>query len=156
VAVVVLTNLSGSLRAIELSERSGNLLVDRPRSGGPKLTEAQMKAVQGAYQREGKLGPARVEVVRRKDELYLVIPGRLPFPLLPLSPTRFRIDGTPAEYLTFDLEGGSAHRARLERKDGRPLVTFLPREKPGRAKAVKGADRGPVMGVELSAGPAKK
>jgi hypothetical protein len=34
--------------------------------------------------------------------------------------------------LTFDLEDGGARRARLEQKDGRPLVTFLSRQKPAK------------------------
>ena len=63
----------------------------------------------------GKHGPAQVEVVQRKSGLYLVMPGRLPFPLLPVSSTHFYVEGTAGERLVFEVEDGDVRRVRLER-----------------------------------------
>jgi CubicO group peptidase (beta-lactamase class C family) len=126
VAVLILTNICPNPNAQEMAERAGHLMVDRPRSAGLKLTGAQTKALEGAYRREGKRGPARVEVVQRNGCLYLVIPGQLPYSLLPVSRTHFRVDGTAGNYLAFELEGGAVRRLRLESRDGKPAFLFSP------------------------------
>ena len=94
------------------------------------MTGAERKALEGAYRREGKHGPARVEVVQRTEGLYLVVPGQLPpFPLRQVSRAHFHIEGTAGERLVFELERGAVRRLRLESKAGGPIVTFRPLEK---------------------------
>jgi CubicO group peptidase (beta-lactamase class C family) len=137
VSVVVLTNYWVNPKAIELAERSGNLMVDRRRTTRPTLTDAQKKAAVGTYKVEGKSPLKQMQVVRRGDGLALIVPGAMPFPLVPVSEARFRLDGSPGEQIVLELEHGAVRRLRLEVRGGRTFATFLPQPAP--AKSAKRA-----------------
>jgi CubicO group peptidase (beta-lactamase class C family) len=112
-----------------LAARSSNLLLVAAPAEKLTLTAAQNKVLPGVYKREGEHGPAKVEVVQRKGRMYLVLPNQLPFPLLPVSPTQFYIDGWTGEQVAFEMDHGDVRRLRLVTRTGQPILTFRPPER---------------------------
>jgi hypothetical protein len=103
-----------------------DVVFQRTEEGGAgaalKLSEEELKTFAGKYALEAPPVEVSIELVAGK--LQVVMPGRPVYTLVPVGPTRFRIDGAPAGYFAdFEVAGGTVKSLTLE-QGRRPSVTL--------------------------------
>ena len=77
-----------------------------------RLTTAELKQLAGIFQ--------NAQVDLDKDQLRLKVPGQLPYPLVPVSKTRIRLQYAPEGYFAEFGEG----TLTVEHGQDRPAVTL--------------------------------
>ena len=82
-------------------------------SAGIKMSEADLNKFAGKYAMAAPPIEVSVEIIG--GQLKAMVPGQPVFTLVPLSPTRFRIDGAPAGFfLQFEMADGKPKSMTLE------------------------------------------
>jgi CubicO group peptidase (beta-lactamase class C family) len=118
----------GKIAELKLPDLEGIVAkrADRPEPKPISLTPAELAKFEGRYRQEPPLVELRVEMLAGK--LKATQPGQPISTLVPVSPTRFRLEGRPAGwFLNFELVDGKARQATLER--GEQTSVLLKREK---------------------------
>lgn len=91
---------------------------------GIALSEAELQKFGGKY--AGESLPIEVSIEMVGGKLKAVVPGQPVYTLIPVTPTRFQIEGAPAaSSISFETAGGSVTRAKLEQGKA-PAIVLLP------------------------------
>jgi hypothetical protein len=105
-------------------ERPPLEIVPRGTAGGEPevaLDGKELDRLAGVYATEPAAAEVRVE--RTPGRLRLNVPGQPPYPLRPLSATRFRLEGAPEGYVAeFEVERGEVRAVTVEHGFDRPAV----------------------------------
>ena len=89
------------------------------------ISEADLKRLAGKY--EMKTPPIEVSIEMIGGRLKAVVPGQPVYSLVPVSPTRFQIEGAPAGYFVqFDLSDGKVKSVTLI-QGAQPSITLMPK-----------------------------
>jgi hypothetical protein len=107
----------------------GDVVFRRSEEGGAgaaiTLSEEELKKFAGKYALEAP--PVEVSVELVSGKLKAVVPGQPVYTLVPVGPTRFRLDGAPAGYFAeFEVADGKVKSLKLEQGQ-RPSVTLQPK-----------------------------
>lgn len=90
------------------------------------LKEDELKQFVGKY--ELKTPPLEISIELVGGKLKAVVPGQPSYTLVPIKPTRFKIEGAPAGYYAqFDVADGKVKGVTLEQGKG-PKLTFEPKQ----------------------------
>ena len=82
-------------------------------TAGVKLSEADLSKFAGKY--EAKVPPIEISIEMVGGLLKAVVPGQPVYTLTPVSPTRFRIEGAPAEsFVGFEMAQGKVKSLTIE------------------------------------------
>src|SRR5207248_9197227 len=128
--VIVLRNwfdLRGGNSPIHIADRLARVVQDGPPSVKDAPTEAQLRALVGAYQADNGQGTVTATVVHSRGGLALRLPGEATYALVPAGPRRFALLGLGDGFLvTFALDGAKVKTLTLEQPKGMPTVVFRP------------------------------
>jgi pimeloyl-ACP methyl ester carboxylesterase len=92
---------------------------------GITMSEADLKKFAGKYAAEAP--PVEVSIEVSGGKLKTILPMQLSFPLIPLTPTRFQLEGAPPGFfLSFEVDGDAVKSMKLE-QGAAPALTLLPK-----------------------------
>jgi CubicO group peptidase (beta-lactamase class C family) len=121
----------GKVAEVRLALNPGEELVAKKATGGDAapaitLTEEELRKFAGAY--ELKTPPLEVSVELVGGKLKLSVPGQPATTLVPVKPTRFRVEGVPVEAsVEFEMADGKVKSLILQQGEA-PKLTFLPKK----------------------------
>jgi len=97
-----------------------------PAAAAAAVSESDLKRLVGRYAMEGAPIEVSIEIVGGK--LKAVVPGQPVYTLVPLSATRFQIEGAPAGFfVNFEISDGKVKLVNLEQGE-RPTLKLLPKQ----------------------------
>jgi CubicO group peptidase (beta-lactamase class C family) len=121
-AVIVLRNLYGG-HAKDLAQRIADRYLEPAPAAGIALSAEERRRLEGTY----RAGQTTARIEAAGDGLQIVVPGRLPYPLIPVTRSRLRLRHAPDGYFAdFVLEGGAVRSLTIEHGTDRPPVTLRP------------------------------
>jgi hypothetical protein len=92
---------------------------------GITMSEADLKKFAGKYAAEAP--PVEVSIEVSGGKLKAILPMQLSFPLIPVTPIRFQIEGAPPGFfLSFEVDGNAVKSMKLE-QGAAPALTLLPK-----------------------------
>jgi hypothetical protein len=115
-----------TMRVAELQLSFKRSVEAAPPAEAVAVSEADLKRLMGRYAMEGL--PIEVSIEMVGGKLKAVIPGQPVYTLIPISGTRFQIEGAPAGYfVTFELAGDKVKSVSIEQGQG-PTFKLLPKQ----------------------------
>jgi CubicO group peptidase (beta-lactamase class C family) len=98
---------------------------------GARLTRAELGRYAGSFASTSLPVTAEVQLVG--DQLKLTVPGQLPYILVPVTASRFRLtgQGVPAGFfLDYTMEGDRVKQVSLVQPEPQPTLILVPKAKP--------------------------
>src|SRR5262249_30056914 len=97
-----------------------------PAASAAEGSESDLKRLVGHYAMQGAPVEVSIEIVGGK--LKAVVPGQPVYSLVPLSVSRFQIEGAPAGFfVSFEVSDGKVKAMNLEQGE-RPTLKLLPKQ----------------------------